>query len=216
MFERWLPLAGLAALVLLGAVLRAVLQRVRFGSSGVHLFRERRPAALLRDAGFVALVAALVGQALALALGAELGRFFACPAWLAAAVMGLGLGVLLAAQLHLGASWRVGIEPDARPGLVRRGLYRWSRNPIFAGLLLVVAGHALAAPTWLSFAALAALAIGVRLQVRDEERWLRGAYGREFEEYASRVGRFVPGLGRLRDPRDARGTRVRTDPDSLR
>jgi protein-S-isoprenylcysteine O-methyltransferase Ste14 len=61
-----------------------------------------------------------------------------------------GLALLVAAQLRLGASWRIGIEEGAAPGLVTDGLYRVCRNPIFLALLVTLAGYALLLPTWLS------------------------------------------------------------------
>ena len=39
-----------------------------------------------------------------------------------------GLVLMVTAQLHLGASWRIGIEAGARPGLVTGGLYAVSRD----------------------------------------------------------------------------------------
>jgi protein-S-isoprenylcysteine O-methyltransferase Ste14 len=48
--------------------------------------------------------------------------------------------------------------------------------------------------------ALLGSAIAVRSQVREEEAYLLRTYGDEFRRYAAHVGRFVPGLGRYRDP----------------
>jgi protein-S-isoprenylcysteine O-methyltransferase Ste14 len=53
-------------------------------------------------------------------------------------------------------------------------------------------------PTWLSLLQLVLAAIGIHLQVRAEEAWLLRTYGDAWRTYAARVGRFVPGLGRLR------------------
>jgi protein-S-isoprenylcysteine O-methyltransferase Ste14 len=103
------------------------------------------------------------------------------------------------AQLHLGASWRDGIEEGARPGLVTGGLYRYSRNPIFLALLVFLAGYTLLLPTLLSALMLAGAYVGVRQQIAAEEAYLARAYGAEYREYARRVGRLVPGLGKLGD-----------------
>jgi protein-S-isoprenylcysteine O-methyltransferase Ste14 len=59
-------------------------------------------------------------------------------------------------------------------------------------------GIALMVPTWLAIAAVATVAAGLELQVRFvEEPNLVRAHGEEYRDYASRVGRFVPGVGRL-------------------
>ena len=34
-------------------------------------------------------------------------------------------------------------------------------------------------------------------QVLEEEAYLQSIYGQEFENYAVRIGRFMPGVGRL-------------------
>jgi protein-S-isoprenylcysteine O-methyltransferase Ste14 len=149
----------------------------------------------------------LFGQALALALRpASVALLVPEPsAWLAilhpcgAALMAGGLVLLVAAQLDLGASWRIGIEEQARPGLVTSGLYRFCRNPIFLGLLLMVAGYALLLPTVLSLLLLAGFYIGVRQQIAAEEDWLLRTYGEAWRAYAGRTGRLLPGVGRRRD-----------------
>jgi protein-S-isoprenylcysteine O-methyltransferase Ste14 len=109
-----------------------------------------------------------------------------------------GIVLLVTAQLELGASWRIGIEEGANPGLVTTGLYRFSRNPIFLALLMIVAGYTLLLPTRLSLVLLVGTCIWVWQQVAAEEAYLLRAYGNSYREYARRVGRFLPGLGRLR------------------
>jgi protein-S-isoprenylcysteine O-methyltransferase Ste14 len=53
-------------------------------------------------------------------------------------------------------------------------------------------------PSALAIAAICALFAGLELQVRQvEEPYLLETHGEEYALYAARVGRFVPGLGRL-------------------
>jgi protein-S-isoprenylcysteine O-methyltransferase Ste14 len=73
-----------------------------------------------------------------------------------------GLALMFRAQLDLGASWRVGIDEGAGPGLVKGGLYRLSRNPIFLAMLTVLVGLALLIPNVISLVAGAGTAIGIR------------------------------------------------------
>jgi protein-S-isoprenylcysteine O-methyltransferase Ste14 len=108
-----------------------------------------------------------------------------------------GIGLLAVAQLHLGASWRIGIEAGAKPGLVTSGLYRYSRNPIYLGLLMMMVGYASLLPTVLSAVLLVGTYIGMRAQIAGEEAYLIGTYGEAFRDYARRVGRLLPGVGKL-------------------
>jgi protein-S-isoprenylcysteine O-methyltransferase Ste14 len=109
-----------------------------------------------------------------------------------------GIVLLVIAQLNLGASWRIGIEEGSSPGLVMSGFYRFCRNPIFFAILIMLTGYTLLLPTRLSLALLVGAFIGIRQQVLTEEAHLRRTYGDVYRGYAHRVGRFEPGIGRLR------------------
>ena len=153
----------------------------------------------LRDGLAVALFLLLVGQAVVAAWWpTEPDRAFGLWAGLGAALLFGGIGLLIAATLDLGASWRIGIEEGAAPGLITDGLYRFSRNPIFLALLVIVAGYTMLLPRRLSVILLIGTYLGIRQQVAAEEAYLRRAYGERYLAYARRVGRFLPGLGRLR------------------
>jgi protein-S-isoprenylcysteine O-methyltransferase Ste14 len=108
-----------------------------------------------------------------------------------------GLVLTLVAQVQMGASWRIGID-DRPTQLVTGGLFTFSRNPIFSGMFLTLAGVVLISPAVWTLAGGAVAVVVVSLQVRLEERNLASIHGNTYIRYASRVGRFVPWLGRLR------------------
>ena len=119
----------------------------------------------------------------------------------AAVVLGLavavaGLAVVVLAQAQMGASWRIGI--DERPtGLVTHGLFRFSRNPIYLGMVVVTVGVALVAPSgWTVMGAVLAYVV-VGFQARAEEEHLARVHGEAFQAWAARTGRFLPWFGRL-------------------
>ena len=86
---------------------------------------------------------------------------------------------------------------DAPKKLVVRGLYRYTRNPIYVGVLAVILGWALlfrAAPL-----VIYVLIVGMCFHlfvVLYEERHLRREFGNEYDEYCARVGRWLPRLRR--------------------
>ncbi len=85
------------------------------------------------------------------------------------------------------------IDPPRK--LVTRGPYRVARNPMYVGMLLVIAGWAVLYRS----AALVVYAIlvwtGVHLwTVFYEEPHLRRVFGAEYDDYCSRVGRWLPRL----------------------
>jgi protein-S-isoprenylcysteine O-methyltransferase Ste14 len=109
-----------------------------------------------------------------------------------------GVAVFLA-QLGMGASWRVGVRDDQDTELVTSGWFSIVRNPIYSAIVVGFIGLALLVPTWLALAAVVVIAIGLEFQVRGvEEPYLLRTHGSDYRRYASRVGRFVPGLGYLR------------------
>jgi len=203
-----LPLIAVLVFYGLGFGWRTWVQLRRYGSSGIVLFRSGRPGQHLREALFVVLAVALLAEAALAAVAPRRlpGLVPLAPATAAVlratgTVMVLGAtALMLAAQLDLGASWRVGIDEGARPGLLTGGLYRYSRNPIYVAMLAALLGFALLLPSWISLGLLIGAGLGIRRHVRDEEAYLARTYGEEYRRYAARVGRFVPGVGRLRAP----------------
>jgi protein-S-isoprenylcysteine O-methyltransferase Ste14 len=114
------------------------------------------------------------------------------------ALASLGGLAVFAAQLGMGASWRIGVSEDQGTDLVTSGWFSVCRNPIYAAMVVGWTGFALMVPTWLAFGAVVVIAIGLELQVRAvEEPYLLRTHGEEYGRYASRVGRFVPGIGRF-------------------
>jgi protein-S-isoprenylcysteine O-methyltransferase Ste14 len=108
-----------------------------------------------------------------------------------------GLSVF-GAQLGMGASWRIGVSEDQGTDLVTGGWFSVIRNPIYTAMIVGWTGFALMVPTWLAFAAVVVIAFALELQVRVvEEPYLVRTHGEAFRRYASRVGRFVPGVGRF-------------------
>jgi protein-S-isoprenylcysteine O-methyltransferase Ste14 len=205
MISTWLPLIGVV-LFLAVVYWRSWWQRRRYGSPGVLFFRSERWQEKLRDALGVVLVLFLVAQAVMAAAWpkslAPLDAIYqpAAEIWQVTGTVLLfgGIALLVAAQLNLGASWRIGIEEGTSPGLVTSGFYRFCRNPIFFAILILLTGYTLLLPTRLSLALLVGAFIGIRQQALTEEAYLCHTYGDAYRAYARRVGRFLPGIGRLR------------------
>ena len=86
---------------------------------------------------------------------------------------------------------------DAPKKLVVRGLYRYTRNPMYVGVLTVILGWAIL------FRTVALVVYGLMVAtcfhlfiVFYEEPHLRREFGREYEQYRTRVGRWLPRLRR--------------------
>jgi protein-S-isoprenylcysteine O-methyltransferase Ste14 len=78
--------------------------------------------------------------------------------------------------------------------LATSGPYRYTRNPLYLGSLLMAIGFAIAARSLWIAAALAAIFFAIYIPViLDEEGFLRREFP-DFEEYSRRVPRLLPGL----------------------
>jgi len=111
----------------------------------------------------------------------------------------LGTGITVVAQLQMGRSWRIGLDPTERTALVTGGLFSVVRNPIYSGMGMFALGQALLVPNLPALAALVLGLAGLEVQVRSvEEPYLLHTHGEAYRRWASTAGRFVPGLGGLR------------------
>ncbi|MFI6229074.1 methyltransferase family protein [Micromonospora echinospora] len=125
-----------------------------------------------------------------------------------------GIGAALAAQLAMGSSWRIGVDPTEHTNLVTGGPFALARNPIFTAMAATTLGLALMVPNAVALAAWLVLVLALQLQVRAvEEPYLTSVHGADYVRYAARVGRFLPGLGRIR-PQNRSRSRSRTESSS--
>jgi protein-S-isoprenylcysteine O-methyltransferase Ste14 len=197
-----LAIAMLVAFLALTLFVRVAIQVRRTGTTG--LIGLRRGAGLLDWLSGILFIGGMaMGVASAILVlqdslepidALDAGEVHAIGIVLAA---GGGLAVF-AAQLGMGASWRIGVSDDQGTELVTGGWFSICRNPIYTAMIVGWTGFALMVPTWLGFAAVVVIVLGLEIQVRAvEEPYLIRTHGDAYREYASRVGRFVPGIGRL-------------------
>ncbi len=119
------------------------------------------------------------------------------PVWrtpVAIAVAALGALVTLAgARAFRSAGTSVDpTRPDKASSIVASGIYRYSRNPMYLGMLLVLAGWAIHLSSSLSFALLLTFVPYMnRFQIVPEERALNEKFGEQFAAYRDKVRRWI-------------------------
>ena len=192
-----------AVYLLLAFGLRTLIQLRRTGSTGFHgLGGQPGSAEWIAGVGFaVALLLGAAAPVLALLDAVEpIAVLDVTAVHVAGAVLAVaGIAATFYAQVAMGESWRIGVDAGERTQLVTRGPFELVRNPIFAAMLPTALGLALLVPSWVAIAGLLGLAVALELQVRVvEEPYLLRVHGDSYADYAARVGRFVPGVGRLR------------------
>ena len=103
-----------------------------------------------------------------------------------------GVGMFAASVTTMGDSWRAGVPAGEQTRLVTRGIYRYSRNPAFLAFDLVYLGIVLMFWSLPLFAASAAAALLLHLQIVNvEEDFLIAAFGEEYLAYCRQVNRYL-------------------------
>jgi len=112
------------------------------------------------------------------------------PESLTIAVTAIGLIIVVLGKLSLGRSF--GLAPANR-GIVRTGLYRFVRHPIYLGYLITHIGFVIANPASWNLVLLGVADVALMLRARREERTL--AQDPAYREYLTQVRwRVIPGV----------------------
>ena len=110
---------------------------------------------------------------------------------LGAVVMAAGALVMLWGARSLGANLTPGTEPLAGADMVTSGAYAHSRHPIYAGVVLLLAGYTLLWSNWTLALIVGWIALHYfNAKARAEERWLLERFP-DYENYMQRVHRRV-------------------------
>lgn len=99
--------------------------------------------------------------------------------------------LVFAAQIHMRNSFRIGIDLDTRTELVSNGLFRFSRNPIYVGMMGSLLGIFLVSPNAFTLLINIIAYILIQVQIRLEEDYLLKLHGNAFLTYKSNVRRFL-------------------------
>lgn len=107
------------------------------------------------------------------------------------AIFVLGLALAVWARVYLGRNWGMPMSQKADPELVTTGPYRKVRHPIYGGILLGVAGTAIAvSPYWLVAAAILGGYFGYSAVV--EERTMTRLFPAAYPPYKNATKMLIP------------------------
>lgn len=106
-----------------------------------------------------------------------------------------GVAFAIWARWHLGANWSAIVSIREQHELIRSGPYRRVRHPIYAGMLLAMAGTALVLGEVRGLLAFAITLFAFYSKARKEEAWLKREFGENFEAHRQQTGMFLPKIG---------------------
>jgi protein-S-isoprenylcysteine O-methyltransferase Ste14 len=110
-------------------------------------------------------------------------------------LLAIALWLFHRSHADLGTNWSVTLEIRDSHRLVTTGLYRHVRHPMYATLVLYGLGQMLTVPNWIVGPSyVVAMLLMCALRLGPEETLMRDEFNGEYEAYASRTKRLIPGL----------------------
>ncbi|MBA4226059.1 MAG: hypothetical protein C0456_05440 [Hyphomonas sp.] len=192
----WIPIAGLMLIIGMSALRLRTVKR-HTGHDAYSFGRHAEIQGVAERIWRITVISALVLATIAWqvphwedVLGRADWASSAPVRWLSAVLFAVAVAIVAIAQTQMGTSWRVGVPEEGLGKLVTHGLFSWSRNPVFVGLLLALIALLLWSPTVMSAAVLAAGWTLTMMQVRIEEEALTAAHGDAYERCVAKVGRW--------------------------
>ena len=110
--------------------------------------------------------------------------------WISVGLLYVGVIIVCISLMNLGKSLAAGL-PEQGTTLKTHGLYRFSRNPMYAGFHMIAIASCLYFPDLINFS-FTVYAIYIHHQIiRSEERFLADRFGTDWLMYSARVGRYI-------------------------
>lgn len=112
-------------------------------------------------------------------------------------LMGLALWLFWRAHADLGANWSVTLQIRQQHQLIKQGVYRSVRHPMYAAIWLFSFAQGLLLQNWLAgWAAIVAFAPMYFLRAPREEAMLCEVFGQAYRDYMRQTGRIFPKVRR--------------------
>jgi len=113
--------------------------------------------------------------------------------WLGTALMIAALWLFYRSHADLGKNWSVTLELHKGHQLIRRGIYRSIRHPMYMSILLWGLSQGLLLRNWLAgWSALATFSVLYAVRTPREERMMIEFFGEEYLNYMRQTGRIFP------------------------
>ncbi|MEE9447431.1 MAG: isoprenylcysteine carboxylmethyltransferase family protein [Arenicellales bacterium] len=105
---------------------------------------------------------------------------------------GVSIDIISLAQFHQNKTTLNPLKPDNASTIVATGMYRFSRNPMYLGMLIALIGWAVQMGNIAGFACLPLFVwIITQMQILPEERILKEKFGASYVDYLKRVRRWI-------------------------
>ena len=153
-------------------------------------FQLTRKEKIIMNAVFLPMIVSFV---YAVFLPLQLGT-----AWLYSGLLAFLFGIVFTIVALLN------FATNPKDKVITKGLYRFSRNPMYIGMLLMQIGLGIACSSWLYLLLTVVLAIMLNAVAPSEERYCFYRYGDDYQEYMNKTPRWIgiPKSGNLNSKHD--------------
>ena len=113
--------------------------------------------------------------------------------WCGAVLMVAALWLFWRSHFELGENWSQTLELRKGHQLIKRGVYRSIRHPMYASIWLWDLAQGLLLQNWLAgWGALVTFAVMYFIRAPREERMMCEFFGQEYRDYMQQTGRLFP------------------------
>ena len=107
-------------------------------------------------------------------------------------MMGMSLGVMGVTQFRKAQTTPNPQALEKVSSLVTSGIYQYSRNPMYLGLVLILLGWAFYLSHFLAFVLLPVFILYMtRFQIQPEEQMMARKFGKTYQAYLNKVRRWI-------------------------
>jgi len=114
--------------------------------------------------------------------------------WIGVGGFAFGIALLMWMFITLGRNLTDTVVTRRDAHFIDHGPYRYVRNPMYTGMLIVGLSLGLALGTWLVPLGASVVFSILAIRTRTEEHYLIARFGDQYRNYMKRIGRFFPRL----------------------
>ena len=119
--------------------------------------------------------------------------FIPAVAWLGLVPLCAALWLFRRSHVDLGRNWSISLQIREKHVLVKTGVYRLIRHPMYTSFLLLGVAQMLLLSNWLADASgLLGAGVFFAFRVRREERLMLECFGDDYRVYMAHTKRFIP------------------------
>jgi protein-S-isoprenylcysteine O-methyltransferase Ste14 len=115
--------------------------------------------------------------------------------WSGVASLGVSLWLFHRAHADLGTNWSNSLELRQDHRLVTSGIYKSVRHPMYTAIFVYTLAQALLLANWVAGpGCIVVFTVMYASRMHTEERMMCERFGQQYEDYAARTKRLIPGI----------------------